>query len=192
MTKKRKKQKLLFLNDSGNKQQTITKIHKRSTNSKKVLLRSLWRHRRWRRTHKASMLWSINTENHTWYQSANILHSRRIDHNRCFIDQFELRSFSSAGIIMNNSSLCAWFTFMNNNDPSYWLMSQTHKAIKDKHPSPVGASLAARKRQRDRSFFCFSKYPWKIHRQSRSSLWGHKPTPVLFLNETLTLNLISK
>lgn len=148
-----------------------------------MLLRSLWRHHRWRRTHKASMLWSINTENHTWYQGTNILHSRRIDHNRCFIDQFELRSCSSAGIIMNNSSLCAWFTFMNNNDPSYWLMSQTHKAIKDKHPSPVRASLAARKRQRYRSFSCFSKYPWKIHRQSRSSLWGHKSTPVLFLTK---------
>lgn len=129
------------------------------------------------------MLWSINTENHKWYQSTNILHSRRINHNWCFIDQFELRSFSSAGIIMNNSSLCAWFIFMNNNDPSYWLMSQTHKAIKDKHPSPVGASLAARKRQRYWSFSCFLKYPWKIHRQSRSSLWGHKSTPVLFLTK---------
>lgn len=37
MTKKKNKERnknCFFLNDSGNKQQTITKIHKRSTNSK--------------------------------------------------------------------------------------------------------------------------------------------------------------
>lgn len=37
MTKKKTKKEtktVFFLNDSGNKQQTITKIHKRSTNSK--------------------------------------------------------------------------------------------------------------------------------------------------------------